>query len=119
MADAATSGLCDFEAECAQLAEVGFVAAGIAVHWWCQGAGDQNLAFAHRPPARQAVVHEPAQTLPGREFGVSGSGGRHGLGPMVKLNDGAMPALRMGDQGIGNLGAPVPITIPTQFTVLI
>ncbi|HEY1180010.1 MAG TPA: phage baseplate assembly protein V [Phytomonospora sp.] len=37
--------------------------------------------------------------------------------PMVKLGAGSMPVLHVGDQGIGNLGAPVPITITTQVKV--
>jgi hypothetical protein len=39
-------------------------------------------------------------------------------GPMVKLGDGVMPALRMGDVFIGNLGAPVAV-VPTNTKVLI
>lgn len=39
-------------------------------------------------------------------------------GPMVLLGAGALPVLHLGDQGIGNLGAPVPITITTQTTVM-
>jgi len=39
-------------------------------------------------------------------------------GPVVMLGAGAMPVLHLGDQGIGNLGAPVPITITTQTKVL-
>ncbi|MDH6464721.1 hypothetical protein M2302_004922 [Micromonospora sp. A200] len=38
-------------------------------------------------------------------------------GPMVMLGAGAAPVLHFGDQGIGNLGAPVPIP-PTQTKVL-
>jgi hypothetical protein len=38
-------------------------------------------------------------------------------GPLVLLGAGAAPVLHFGDQGIGNLGAPVPI-IPTQVTVM-
>jgi hypothetical protein len=39
-------------------------------------------------------------------------------GPLVLLGAGAMPVLHLGDQGIGNLGAPVPITITTQTKVM-
>ena len=39
-------------------------------------------------------------------------------GPVVMLGAGAMPVLHLGDQGIGNLGAPVPITITTQTKVM-
>lgn len=39
-------------------------------------------------------------------------------GPVVLLGAGALPVLHVGDQGIGNLGAPVPITITTQTKVL-
>jgi hypothetical protein len=39
-------------------------------------------------------------------------------GPVVMLGAGAAPVLHLGDQGIGNLGAPVPITITTQTKVL-
>lgn len=40
-------------------------------------------------------------------------------GPVIMLGAGAsLPVLRLGDQGIGNLGAPVPITITTQTTVI-
>jgi hypothetical protein len=39
-------------------------------------------------------------------------------GPLVLLGAGGAPVLHLGDQGIGNLGAPVPITIATQFKVL-
>ena len=39
-------------------------------------------------------------------------------GPVVLLGAGAAPVLHLGDQGIGNLGAPVPITITTQTKVL-
>lgn len=39
-------------------------------------------------------------------------------GPLVLLGAGAAPVLHLGDQGIGNLGAPVPITITTQTTVM-
>ncbi|HEY3000940.1 MAG TPA: phage baseplate assembly protein V [Kribbellaceae bacterium] len=38
-------------------------------------------------------------------------------GLMVKLGAGSLPVLHVGDQGIGNLGAPVPITITTQSKV--
>ena len=38
-------------------------------------------------------------------------------GPTVLLGAAAMPVLHVGDQGIGNLGAPVPITITTQTKV--
>ncbi|TNH27819.1 hypothetical protein FHG89_17090 [Micromonospora orduensis] len=40
-------------------------------------------------------------------------------GPVIMLGAGAsLPLLRLGDQGIGNLGAPVPITITTQTKVI-
>jgi len=39
-------------------------------------------------------------------------------GSVVLLGAGAAPVLHLGDQGIGNLGAPVPITISTQTKVL-
>ncbi|MBB6033497.1 hypothetical protein HNR73_001347 [Phytomonospora endophytica] len=39
-------------------------------------------------------------------------------GPVVMLGAGAMPVLHLGDMGVGNLGAPVPITITTQTKVL-
>jgi hypothetical protein len=39
-------------------------------------------------------------------------------GSMVGLGPGALPVIRIGDQGIGNLGAPVPITISTNTQVL-
>jgi Type VI secretion system/phage-baseplate injector OB domain len=39
-------------------------------------------------------------------------------GPIVNLGAGAAPVLHLGDQGIGNLGAPVPITITTQTKVM-
>lgn len=39
-------------------------------------------------------------------------------GAIVLLGAGAMPVLHLGDQGIGNLGAPVPITITTQSKVM-
>jgi hypothetical protein len=39
-------------------------------------------------------------------------------GPIVLLGAGAAPVLHLGDQGIGNLGAPVPITITTQTKVM-
>lgn len=39
-------------------------------------------------------------------------------GPIVLLGAGAMPVLHVGDMGVGNLGAPVPITITTQTKVM-
>lgn len=39
-------------------------------------------------------------------------------GPLVLLGAGKLPVLHVGDQGIGNLGAPVPITITTQTKVM-
>lgn len=39
-------------------------------------------------------------------------------GTSVMLGPGIMPVIRVGDQGIGNLGAPVPITITTNTQVL-
>lgn len=39
-------------------------------------------------------------------------------GPVVLLGAGAMPVLHVGDMGVGNLGAPVPITITTQTKVM-
>jgi len=39
-------------------------------------------------------------------------------GLTIKLGDGAQPVFRMGDQGVGNLGAPVPMTITTNTKVL-
>ncbi|HEY9830331.1 MAG TPA: phage baseplate assembly protein V [Stenomitos sp.] len=39
-------------------------------------------------------------------------------GSLVKLGPGALPVIRLGDQGVGNLGAPVPITITTNTQVL-
>jgi hypothetical protein len=40
-------------------------------------------------------------------------------GPVIMLGASAsLPLLRLGDQGIGNLGAPVPITITTQTKVI-
>ncbi|MEV0644200.1 phage baseplate assembly protein V [Phytomonospora sp. NPDC050363] len=39
-------------------------------------------------------------------------------GPVVMLGAGAAPVLHMGDMGVGNLGAPVAITITTQTKVL-
>lgn len=39
-------------------------------------------------------------------------------GMSVMLGPGAMPVIRLGDMGIGNLGAPVPITITTNTQVL-
>ncbi len=39
-------------------------------------------------------------------------------GTLVKLGAGALPVIRVGDMGIGNLGAPVPITTTTNSQVL-
>ena len=39
-------------------------------------------------------------------------------GGQVLLGAGLAPVLHLGDQGIGNLGAPVPITITTQMQVM-
>lgn len=39
-------------------------------------------------------------------------------GSLVKLGPGSLPVIRLSDQGIGNLGAPVPITITTNTQVL-
>lgn len=39
-------------------------------------------------------------------------------GSLVKLGPGTLPVIRLTDQGIGNLGAPVPITITTNTQVL-
>lgn len=39
-------------------------------------------------------------------------------GLLVKLGAGALPVIRVGDMGVGNLGAPVPITITTNSQVL-
>jgi hypothetical protein len=39
-------------------------------------------------------------------------------GLTVKLGDGAQPIFRMGDQGVGNLGAPVALTVTTNTKVL-
>jgi hypothetical protein len=38
--------------------------------------------------------------------------------PLVKLGSGAMPVIRMGDSGIGNMGAPVVMTVTTNTSVL-
>jgi hypothetical protein len=38
-------------------------------------------------------------------------------GPRVALGAAGTPVLHVGDQGIGNLGAPVPILVPTQTIV--
>jgi uncharacterized protein involved in type VI secretion and phage assembly len=39
-------------------------------------------------------------------------------GTAVMLGPGVMPVIRLGDMGVGNLGAPVPITITTNTQVL-
>ena len=39
-------------------------------------------------------------------------------GVSVMLGPGVMPVIRVGDMGVGNLGAPVPITITTNTQVL-
>jgi Type VI secretion system/phage-baseplate injector OB domain len=39
-------------------------------------------------------------------------------GSMVKLGDGAVPVIRYGDSGVGNLGAPVFMTVTTNTKVL-
>jgi hypothetical protein len=39
-------------------------------------------------------------------------------GPTVVLGAGAQPVLHLTDQGVGNLGAPVPITLSTQVKVM-
>ncbi len=39
-------------------------------------------------------------------------------GPLVKLGGGSKPVIRQGDFGVGNLGAPVAMMMPTQFSVL-
>jgi len=39
-------------------------------------------------------------------------------GSAVMLNNGALPVIRVGDMGVGNLGAPVPIVGPGNLTVL-
>jgi hypothetical protein len=39
-------------------------------------------------------------------------------GALVRLGPGALPVIRVGDMGIGNLGAPVPITVTTNTQVL-
>lgn len=39
-------------------------------------------------------------------------------GTSVMLGPGVMPVIRLGDMGVGNLGAPVPITITTNTQVL-
>jgi hypothetical protein len=40
-------------------------------------------------------------------------------GSLIKLGRGALPALCVGDMGIGNLGAPVVIPVSTNMTVLV
>lgn len=37
---------------------------------------------------------------------------------LVKLGAGALPVIRVGDMGVGNLGAPVPITVTTNTQVM-
>ncbi|MFZ5758620.1 MAG: phage baseplate assembly protein V [Thermodesulfobacteriota bacterium] len=39
-------------------------------------------------------------------------------GSAVLLGPGALPVIRVGDMGVGNLGAPVPITVTTNTQVL-
>jgi hypothetical protein len=39
-------------------------------------------------------------------------------GTLVKLGAGALPVIRIGDMGVGNLGAPVAMTISTNTQVL-
>lgn len=49
----------------------------------------------------------------------AGSGILTLTGTLIKIGDGAMPAVRMGDSGVGNMGAPVPITVVSNTKVLI
>ena len=39
-------------------------------------------------------------------------------GAVVKLGPGAVPVIRIGDMGVGNLGAPVVMTVSTNTMVL-
>jgi len=48
----------------------------------------------------------------------AGAGIVEAKGSLVKLGPGTLPVIRLTDQGIGNLGAPVPITITTNTQVL-
>jgi Type VI secretion system/phage-baseplate injector OB domain len=48
----------------------------------------------------------------------AGSGVVEVKGSVVKLGPGAVPVIRVGDQGVGNLGAPVVMTVTTNTQVL-
>jgi hypothetical protein len=74
------------------------------------------------------VKHQGGSTVSLEAAGVKASAGAAKVeltggvvtvdGVTVLLGAGAAPVLHLGDQGIGNLGAPVPITITTQTKVL-
>jgi uncharacterized protein involved in type VI secretion and phage assembly len=74
------------------------------------------------------VTHQGGSTVTLTGSGVTASAGAAKVelnggvvtvdGVSVLLGAGAAPVLHLGDQGIGNLGAPVPITISTQTKVL-
>jgi hypothetical protein len=81
---------------------------------------------AHQHSVTMAAVGVTVQAANGAKValaaaGVSVDGGALPVsvtGLLVRLGPGALPVIRLGDLGIGNLGAPVPITVTTNTQVL-
>lgn len=80
--------------------------------------GDSEVEVAHSSGASVVLAASGVTVSLGGSSVKLDASGVTVSGPLVKLGPGQMPVARMGDMGIGNLGAPVALTVVTGMTVL-
>jgi len=95
--------------------EVTFSAQGITVK---DGVNQHQVTLESTGVSIQTATGAKVELTAAQTTVDAGAGIVAVKGSLVQLGPGALPVIRMGDQGIGNLGAPVPITITTNTQVL-
>jgi hypothetical protein len=79
---------------------------------------DSSVKVEHSQGSSVELTSSAATLKQGSSSVKADASGVTVSGTLVKLGPGSMPVVRMGDMGVGNLGAPVAITVVTGMTVL-
>ncbi len=95
--------------------EASFDAQGVTI---TDGMNQHSISMGASGIKIESVTGAKVEITPAGITIDAGAGLVQVKGVSVMLGPGALPVIRVGDMGVGNLGAPVPITITTNTQVL-
>lgn len=95
--------------------EASFDAQGVTI---TDGMNQHSVSMGASGIKIEAVTGAKVEITPAGITIDAGAGLVQVKGVSVMLGPGVLPVIRVGDMGVGNLGAPVPITITTNTQVL-